>query len=56
MEYIPGSKLEEEARRQLALLGINMKGDDIRQIVSDTARDATNIEKTEKDEFFRRVA
>ena len=54
MEYLPGPKLEDEAKRQLALLGINVNGN-IRQIVSDAAREASNVEDAETGELVRRV-
>lgn len=54
MEYLPGPKLEDEAKRQLALLGINVNGN-IRQIVSDAATEASNVEDAETGELVRRV-
>jgi aarF domain-containing kinase len=54
MTYLPGPKLEEEAKRQLALLGIDTsKG--IESIVRDAAKEASNPEDDESGELVRRV-
>lgn len=54
MKYLPGPKLEEEAKRQLALLGIDTsKG--IESIVRDAAMDAGNPAEPESGELVRRV-
>ena len=54
MTYLPGPKLEEEAKRQLALLGIDTsKG--IENIVRDAARDAADPAEPESGELVRRV-
>jgi len=54
MQYLPGPKLEEEARRQLELLGIDTSGG-IAQIVRDAAKDAANPDEVESGELVRRV-
>ncbi|GKY93701.1 hypothetical protein MPSEU_000337300 [Mayamaea pseudoterrestris] len=41
MTYLPGSKLEDEARRQLAMLGIDTSKQSMSAVVRDSARDAT---------------
>jgi aarF domain-containing kinase len=54
MTYLPGPKVEDEARRQLALLGIDTtKG--IGSIVRDAAKDASNPDEPESGELVRRV-
>jgi len=54
MTYLPGPKVEDEAKRQLALLGIDTsKG--IGSIVRDAAKDAANPAEPESGELVRRV-
>jgi len=46
MEYIPGPKMEEEAKRQLEALGITTDRS-IREIVKEAAKDAANFEEND---------
>jgi aarF domain-containing kinase len=57
MTYLPGPKLEAEARRQLALLGIDMSKNNrgIAKIVRDAAKEAANPDEPESGELVRRV-
>ena len=55
MSYLPGPKLEEEAKRQLESLGIDTSGG-ISQIIRDAAKDAANNpDEAESGELVRRV-
>ena len=55
MSYLPGPKLEEEAKRQLELLGIDTSGG-ISQIIRDAAKEAANNpDEVESGELVRRV-
>ena len=55
MSYLPGPKLEEEAKRQLESLGIDTSGG-ISQIIKDAAKDAAdNPDEAESGELVRRV-
>ena len=55
MSYLPGPKLEEEAKRQLESLGIDTSGG-ISQIIKDAAKDAANNpDEAESGELVRRV-
>jgi hypothetical protein len=42
MTYLPGTKLEDEARKQLAMLGIDMSKRNIGDLVRSTARESTS--------------
>ena len=54
MTYLPGPKLEAEAKRQLAMLGIDTsKG--IADVIRDAAKDASNPEEPESGELVKRV-
>jgi aarF domain-containing kinase len=57
MTYLPGPKLEAEARRQLALLGIDLSNSNggIEKIVRDAAKEAENPDEPESGELVRRV-
>ena len=57
MTYLPGPKLEAEARRQLALLGIDMSESNggMKKIVRDAATEAANPDEPESGELVRRV-
>jgi predicted unusual protein kinase regulating ubiquinone biosynthesis (AarF/ABC1/UbiB family) len=57
MTYLPGPKLEAEARRQLALLGIDMSNTNggLEKIVRDAAKEAENPDEPESGELVRRV-
>ncbi len=50
MEYIPGPKMEEEARKQLELLGIKTDRS-IKDIVKDAAKHSDDLIKHESSEF-----
>ena len=55
MSFLPGPKLEEEAKRQLELLGIDTSGG-ISQIIKDAAKEAANNpDEVESGELVRRV-
>jgi aarF domain-containing kinase len=54
MTYLPGPKLEEEARRQLALLGIDTSNG-IGSIIRDAAKGAADPNEEETGELVRRV-
>ena len=54
MDFLPGPKLEEEAKRQLELLGIDTS-QGIAQIVRDAAKDAEDPNEETGGELVRRV-
>uniref|UniRef100_A0A7S4IJN0 ABC1 atypical kinase-like domain-containing protein n=1 Tax=Odontella aurita TaxID=265563 RepID=A0A7S4IJN0_9STRA len=54
MSYLPGPKLEVEAKKQLEMLGIDTSGG-IAQIVKDAAKDAAKPNEVEGGEVVRRV-
>jgi len=54
MTYLPGAKLEEEAKRQLAVLGIDTSRG-IKSVVRDAAVEASEPNNPESGELIRRV-
>lgn len=59
MSYLPGPKIEEEAKRQLAQLGIPIsKSGGLASIIKDAAKDASNLQERNEEpgELVKRVS